>query len=320
MSTKVKILLFVLIVFVITFFIGGPSALSGLLYFLAYISIFAVIMGFGAASGDGGVLLICAIVFGGVCLGGATILDSYADEQADDKAYEELMKESYSTNFNKDNRLLHKMLQFAETTKKQSQAAAIRKRVEVLSDSLYNVAKNAETISVWRAFQKNVPTDYHKDSSERLEELINLEWNTDSKGWTKANDINTISSFEKYLSLYPQGKHAVEAEKRIVDIGISKVYSGEYGQLPTMDRVHEGKGSKSQIRVSNNTDYTLTLLYSGNDSRRLNIQPHGSANISLRNGIYKIAAYVSASNVRSFAGTETLQGGGYSVTYYITQY
>lgn len=87
-----------------------------------------------------------------------------------------------------------------------------------------------------------------------------------------------------------------------------------------MDQVSSSKGSKSLIKVDNNTDYTLTLLYSGTDSKRLVLAPQASDFISLNNGTYQIAAFVSASNVRSYAGTEQLWGGEYSVSYYISSY
>ena len=68
MKTKYKILLTIFMVLLLTYFVGGASALSGLLYTLAYLSIFDVIMGLGAASSDGGVLLICSLAFGGFAL------------------------------------------------------------------------------------------------------------------------------------------------------------------------------------------------------------------------------------------------------------
>lgn len=320
MKTKYKILLTIFMVLLLTYFVGGASALSGLLYTLAYLSIFAVIMGLGAASSDGGVLLVCSLVFGGICFGGAFFLDDYADSEKEEKEYLELMHKSYSTSFDAKDNTLHKMQSLAESTRDKKQSYELKSRVKNVCDSLYKIAENIGTINGWRKYQEVAPADYHKDSYEKISKLEALEWNTDSKAWQQASSANTISSYDKYLSLYPLGKYAKDAEKRIVDIGIAKTYSGEHGSLPQMDRVRSGNGPKSLIRVNNNTGYTLTLLYSGTDSKRLVISPQGSETISLYNGAYKVAAFVSASNVRSYAGSEKLLGGEYSVSYYISSY
>jgi len=320
MKTIYKILIFILIVFVITFIVGGASALSGLLYVLAYISIFAIIMGLGAASGDGGKLLLCSILFGGICFAGASFLDNYAESQKANEEFSELMKQSFSSSFDKKDKTLSNMISFANSTKDKSQSDALINRVKVICDSLYKVAEESGTLSDWQKYQKIVPSDYYKDSSEKIEELTSIAWNTDSKAWQQASSANTVSAYDKYLSMYPYGKYAVEAEKRIVDMGIARTYSAEHGSLPQMDRTRSGNGPKSIVRVSNNTSYTLTLLYSGADSKRLIISPQGSESLSLLNGSYKVAAFVSASNVRSFAGSEILQGGEYSVSYYISSY
>ena len=74
------------------------------------------------------------------------------------------------------------------------------------------------------------------------------------------------------------------------------------------------------MSVINSTSYTLTILYSGPDSKRLVITAGGSSSIHLKNGEYRIAASVSASNVSHYAGDEQLQGGNYSVEYYIRTY
>ena len=84
-----------------------------------------------------------------------------------------------------------------------------------------------------------------------------------------------------------------------------------------MDQTGYGGGSTSSISIYNRTSYNLTLLYSGPDSKRIVISPNQTGYITLRNGSYKIAASVSASNVRNYAGSENLRGGSYSAEYYI---
>lgn len=323
MKTIYKALIIILAIGLLAYFIGGASALSVLLYILAYLSIFAIMFGIGSLSADGvfgGIILICSIAFGALCYGGASFLDSYADEQKTKEEYTELMCKSHSITFNEDDNTLREMISLSKSTNDKKQSDALKDRVKNVCDSLYRIAEKSGTIHGWEMYQKVVPPDYYKDSSEKIEELTAIEWNSDSKAWKQASSSNTISSYDKYLSMYPHGKYAREAEKRIVDIGITRTYSKEHGSLPQMDRVSIGNGPKSLINVSNSTSYTLTLLYSGVDSRRLVIAPHKSASISLQNGAYKVAAFVSASNVRRYAGTEQLLGGEYSVAYYISSY
>lgn len=320
MKTRYKVLLIFLAILLLTYFVGGASALSGLLYVFAYFSVLAIIGSFGAISNDGGLMLIKSLFFGGICLGGALILDNYAENEKEDKEYQELMQKSHIITFDAKNKTLDKMQDFAAFAKDKNQSDEIENRIKIVCDSLYKIAENKGTSKDWLTYIKIVPQEYHKDAFEKIEKLEAKAWNTDSKAWKQASTANTVSSYEKYLSMYPRGKHAKGAEKRIVDIGIANAFSGEHGSLPQMDRVSSSQGSKSLIKVDNNTGYTLTLLYSGTDSKRLVLAPQESDFISLNNGTYQIAAFVSASNVRSYAGTEQLLGGEYSVSYYISSY
>jgi hypothetical protein len=192
--------------------------------------------------------------------------------------------------------------------------------IESICDSLYRVADSKATESGWRQYQRVVPTDYFKDSESKIEEIANQAWNTESKAWQMALSENSISAFTKYKSLYPNGSHISQCEKKLIDLEVSRVYAGEHGSLPEMDRTGYGGGPTSYITVTNSTSYTLTLLYSGPDSKRLVISAGGTSSVRLKNGSYRVAASVSASNVSNYAGNENLQGGNYSVDYYISTY
>lgn len=192
--------------------------------------------------------------------------------------------------------------------------------MESICDSLYRVADNKSTESAWIQYQKLVPTDYFKDSEEKIENITNENWDTESKAWQMALSENTIFAYKKYQSLYPDGAHIDLCEKKLIDLEVSRVYAGEHGALPQMDRTGYGGGSTSYITVTNNTSYTLTLLYSGPDSKRVVIFSGGTSSVILKNGDYRVAASVSASNVRNYAGNENLQGGNYTVSYYISPY
>ena len=190
-----------------------------------------------------------------------------------------------------------------------------QERVQQLTDSLYSVADNANTIEAWQEYQSNVPTDYFKDSSEKMHELC---FATESSAWEYAESENTTTSYYEYLNHYPNGAHRSLADKRIIDIEVDNIYSGNHGFLPPMEQKGNRIGRISTIYIRNKTSYTLTILYSGEDSKRIVISPQQSSKVTLKNGSYKIAASVDASNVGNFAGTEELEGCSYDVEYYIS--
>lgn len=191
-------------------------------------------------------------------------------------------------------------------------------RRKEMCDSLYDIALTEGTVSGWRNYQQTVPTDFLADSQEKIDSLENIRWKTDDMAWNAAQDDNTMDSYQKYLNLYPKGKHKKEADKKIIDAQVNDIMAGDHGSLAGMDRVSYGTGITSTVSVNNNTSYTMTLLYSGPDSKRLVLSPHQTGSVTLKNGTYRVAASVTDASVRNYAGTETLQGGGYSVEYYIS--
>lgn len=164
-------------------------------------------------------------------------------------------------------------------------------------------------------FDREYKGKYIDMAQARME---SLEWITDEDAWRTAKKNSDIISFRKYMSLYPNGKYYNEANKIIIDLEVDNVFHGSYGKLPKMDRRGSNReSSRNIISVENSTSYTLTLLYSGPESKRLIIRPLVTQSITLINGNYRIAAFVNANHVRSFAGNEYLTGGNYHVSYYI---
>ena len=225
----------------------------------------------------------------------------------------------YSTHRNSKNPI-QKLRNFIEKNEGSKYENKAKLCVESICDSLYQIADYKSTTAGWKQYQKVVPTDYFRDSDQKIQSIESKAWNTESKAWKQATSINTISAYEKYKSLYPYGAHIKTCQKRLIDMEVSRIYAGNHGTLPEMDRIGYGGGSTSYITVQNSTSYTLTLLYSGPDSKKLVIRAGGSSSVRLKNGNYRVAASVSASNVSNYAGNETLRGGDYSVDYYISTY
>lgn len=182
--------------------------------------------------------------------------------------------------------------------------------------------ERALSSSDYAYYIKNVPrrntNEKHfyaaRDSLEQIEEK---KWGmTDAEAWHRAQEINTAESYRKYINKYPNGIKIEQAEKLVIDKEVDDIFSGSHGELPAMNKISGRGGKTSNISVYNNTPYTLTLRYSGDESKSIEIPYHSRGNILLKNGAYRIAASVNA-NVRSFAGTEILTGGSYDVEYYI---
>ena len=213
---------------------------------------------------------------------------------------------------------LQKLEDFVEKNKGTDYEERAESYLETVCDSLYNIAKLNATVVGWKQYQRVVPSSYYRDSEEKIEEIESQAWNTEPKAWQQATAENSLSAYNKYKSLYPKGAHINQCEKEIIDLEVSSIYAGEHGTLPAMERTGYGGGPTSYITITNSTSYTLTILYSGPDSKKLVIEASGTKSIRLKNGQYKVAASVDAYNVRRFAGTEDLRGGNYSADYYIS--
>lgn len=206
---------------------------------------------------------------------------------------------------------------FSENCKDASFERKAEDKYTFLIDSLYNVAEKLKSFEGWDKYQNAVPSDEYRDSQEK-KEASDTRWATDKSAWQTASELNNISSYQKYLELYPNGRYKYKAESKLIDLQVDATFAGNHGYLPEMDKTSHSGGATSYIKVHNNTSYTLTLLYSGKESKKLVLSPHSRGNLQLKNGSYRIAAFVSASNVQRYAGSETINGGSYEVEYYIS--
>jgi outer membrane protein assembly factor BamD (BamD/ComL family) len=182
-------------------------------------------------------------------------------------------------------------------------------------NSSWNIARNTNTISSYKSYLSKYPYGEFRISAE--EKIKEIKIQEEEKAWRNAN---TISDYKKYLKDYPYGKYVNDVEKRIIDLEVDNVFKGSYGFLPPMQKSYSSSNrntSFNDIYVKNDTEYTLTIRYSGTMSKKVVIPPRGSQKFILSNGSYRIAASVNASNVTPFAGQESLNGGEYSSTFYI---
>ncbi len=176
------------------------------------------------------------------------------------------------------------------------------------------------------SYIKELPAEYHWDVQEKLDSIKMAytkaearAWATEQLAWAIVSKDENSYNLNKYLELYPNGKHKDIVKKKLIDLEVSRDFAGEHGTMPSMDQTRVGSGRFSTVTVTNQTSYEMTLLYSGeSDSERLIISGGGTRSVRLRNGHYRISARVNTSNVIPYVGSETLSGGEYSASYYIT--
>lgn len=184
-------------------------------------------------------------------------------------------------------------------------------------ETLYKKAFDENTLDSWDYYIESVPEQFVFDAREELQSRYDELWGTEVRAWETACKQNLAEAYENYLKLYPDGKHHAEAEKKAIQLGVDKVFGGSHGDLPAMEKTTNGSGAYASVVVKNATGYALTLMYSGNDCKRVTIPSYGRETIRLKNGEYRITATVNASNVIPYAGVENLNGGGYEIEYYI---
>jgi hypothetical protein len=187
-----------------------------------------------------------------------------------------------------------------------------------LCDSLYQIALQENTLTGWMKYQSRVPDTQYRDSQTYIDKFNGVTKDLDEDAWERAVYLNSAISYARYLSSYPNGKHSNEAKKREIDAKVNEVMSGEqYNKLPSLYQTSGNSSNKSTINIYNNTSFTLTLLYSGIESKEFTISPQSRKSVTLITGTYKCVATVNKNLVQQYAGTERLEGGSYEVEYYI---
>lgn len=197
---------------------------------------------------------------------------------------------------------------------------------EKIARIAYNRVLSSNTIEEWKEYVESVPSQYHWDATDRIDSIENESaqaeakaWGTEQRAWNTVSQTHSYYNLKKYLELYPNGRHSRNIKKEIIDYEVARDFAGEHGTMPSMNQTRSGNGRFSTITVINQTSYEMTLLYSGGtDSERLVISGGGTWSVRLPNGSYRISARVNSSNVISYVGSETLIGGEYTVSYYIS--
>ncbi len=205
-------------------------------------------------------------------------------------------------------------------------AASIRDRLHDLEvvESAFATADKTNTVVAYNEFVRKHPTSSRaysaREAISRLEAAAEAaKRRRDTETWESAKRSRSISQVQRYLKSYPDGVYSDDAEELLVDLQVAKIMSGDHGVLPPAQRNSYNRSSSSMtaVDVENGTGYTLTVYYSGPTSRSLKLAPGASGSLSLQPGSYRVAASVSARNVRNYAGSDNLQGGSFEQKFYI---
>lgn len=197
-----------------------------------------------------------------------------------------------------------------ERDEKFSEAA--KKRIDSLlsnSNNLTFLSDAAQSTSLNKA-----QTAVAKNRISKIKEQQKKE------SYVRALASNSPEEWKNFLKDYPNDKRRTEIEKKIIDLEVANAFNGEFSEIPKYDKVGNTTTQYSTLYITNKTTYTLTLRYSGSESKKFIFSPGESRDIQLKNGSYQVMATVDAGNVRNFVGTEYLKGKYENVFYIETQY
>lgn len=215
-------------------------------------------------------------------------------------------------------------------------------------------ARQANTVAAYRLFLDRHPQGLHAaDAGKRLDIFtrIQREWestlheNTTEgyrefaakyTGFTTSRDVvgaltgyeesywktvthgNSPDLYDTYVKLFPRGEHAEEAESRLITMEVNKIFQERHEKIPSLNKTESPDmvcPDRSKIVLRNTTPYTLTILYSGPESRKFTLYPDETTTFGIKNGKYRIAAEGRSGQVYQLAGEQSLDGGEYQSTY-----
>ena len=173
-------------------------------------------------------------------------------------------------------------------------------------------ANALNTIEAYQDFLKEFPK--HKFSPLAKKELALF----DEQTWMRAKSANTNEAYENYQKLFPTGRYFKEAKKKILDQEVQTILAGDYQALPAMNKSESLPGSKlNEITIKNITGFTLTIIYSGPVSEKIEVKDGSMYVVKLPNGQYNITATLSSDLIGSFVGKENLTGGKYETKFFL---
>lgn len=129
--------------------------------------------------------------------------------------------------------------------------------------------------------------------------------------------VNKIDKLKRYLRYYPNAVHTDEARNLMIKLTVADIMDTQHGRLPKAKNSGQSYGIESTVHVKNDTEYGLTIYYSGPIQREVVLTAYGSSNITLPNGEYYVAVRADSDGVSDYAGLDNYNGGKFDISYYI---
>ena len=137
------------------------------------------------------------------------------------------------------------------------------------------------------------------------------------KDFSFVSQKNTKEAYQRFIELNPSSADVKIAQKRIIDIEVSEIAKGKFTTLPASSPISYSRGANAKIELTNDTQYKLTIRYSGQESLKITLNAHEKETITLPTGTYKIAVTAEGGRVRPFYGTKHIESGRYTESFYI---
>lgn len=155
--------------------------------------------------------------------------------------------------------------------------------------------------------------EFRNTAKQRQQELLAQQ---EKDLYAAAQQANNAETWKNFIKLYPDHSKKNQINDIIIKLEVDEIFAGKYQEIPSANRTGEANYVSSDISIKNDTQYTLTVRYSGPENRRLIIAPNATEKAKLKSGNYRVTASVNSSRVTNYAGTESLNGG-YESSYYI---
>jgi hypothetical protein len=198
---------------------------------------------------------------------------------------------------------------FTKDYPETSKIAETEARIIEISDQKWAAISKSRSLTEIRNFLTAFPeTTKATDAEARIQFLFN------DFDWVKEQDA--LEHYRRFASRYPSHAQIAAIEKRIIDLEVKEIAAGEYGEMPKAQALSYG-GTSTAVEVENKTGYELTVRYSGPGSKKLVVPVGATRSVDLVPGAYQVAASVNAANVTNYYGSDTMQGGRYSSSFFI---
>jgi hypothetical protein len=203
----------------------------------------------------------------------------------------------------------NEVLKFLQEYPETSKTSAAEARIVTIADEQWRRMSASRSVPAINKFLEDYPeTSMRAMAEQRIQTLYN--------DWSWVREQDSLEHYQRFVARNPRHPQRSWIEKRIIDLEVREIAAGEYGEMPRAQPLRLG-GSTVEVQVSNQTGHELTVMYSGPDSKKIVIPSGGTRTVSLPPGDYKVAASVTAANVRNYYGTDTMRGGNYSSRFYI---